>query len=225
MKYFILTLLSIVFLGCSGAQMAHGITKTQIEISGNKPPSYFEFANLETMRDYVFNTKDFSFSLPSAKEKDYTVMGGWVGESMRDGKTIAMGLKKTITYQVVLTASKVSEYTERDKAINIHDLTYIRTRFHKYQPETKVSILNYGKENYDCVILEYEKKGFNNAKKKGKTYRCYKFNPSRTKSKDVTISLTYTKPNNPTIAKQYTYQDLQNRAKRVLDSLYIKDGW
>jgi hypothetical protein len=27
------------------------------------------------------------------------------------------------------------------------------------------------------------------------------------------------------LSKEYTYEDLQNRAKRVLDSLYIKDGW
>ena len=27
------------------------------------------------------------------------------------------------------------------------------------------------------------------------------------------------------LSKEYTYEDLQERAKRVLDSLYIKDGW
>ena len=225
MKYIIFILLGIGFLGCSGEQMSHSITKTQIAMSGNKAPASFEFANLETMRDYVFQTKDFSFSLPYAKKTDYKVMGGWVGESMRDGRTIAIGLKKSITYQVVITTSEVSEYTDRDKAIDTHDTNYIRARFHKYQSETKVNIVNYGKENYDCVVLEYEKKGFNNIRKKGKTYRCYKFNPSRTKAKDVTMTLTYNKPKDPSLAKQYTYQDLQNRAKRTLDSLYIKDGW
>jgi hypothetical protein len=27
------------------------------------------------------------------------------------------------------------------------------------------------------------------------------------------------------LSKEYTYEDLQERAKRMLDSLYIKDGW
>ena len=46
-----------------------------------------------------------------------------------------------------------------------------------------------------------------------------------TKAKKVHIRLTYNKPKNPSLAKEYTYEDFQQRAKRILDSLYIKDGW
>ena len=93
-----------------------------------------------------------------------------------------------------------------------------------------INFKSYGKENYPCVVIEDETKGFKNAIKKGITYRCYRFNPSKTKAKDVLVSLTYTKaPNLPTkyksLEKEYTYEDLKRRTKRMLDSLYIKDGW
>jgi len=63
-----------------------------------------------------------------------------------------------------------------------------------------------------------------------KFYICSKFNPERTKTKNIIISFIYTRvPNLPKelepLAKEYTYEDLQRRSKRILDSLYIKDGW
>jgi len=63
-----------------------------------------------------------------------------------------------------------------------------------------------------------------------KIYNCYKFNPARTIAKRVKIILVYTKvlslsSKYKTLAKEYTFQDLEKREKRVLDSLYIKDGW
>ena len=129
MRYFILILLSIAFLGCSGEHMAHNITKTQIAMSGNKPPKSFEFANLETMRDYVFQTKDFSFSLPSAKKKDYTVMGGWVGESMRNDKMIIIGLKNTITYHISISIYS-DKYTMKEKELEMGTRKYPNKREH-----------------------------------------------------------------------------------------------
>jgi hypothetical protein len=44
------------------------------------------------------------------------------------------------------------------------------------------------------------------------------------------IRLVYTKvPTLPkeleALAQEYTYEDLLKRSQRVLDSLYIKDGW
>jgi len=221
MKTFILTLLSIGLSGCSGEQMAHDITKTQIAISGNKPPALFEIANIDTMRDYVFNTKDFSFSLPFAKQSDFTKMGGWDGMSMRDGKTIALGFKNSIVYHIsISTPLHAYKYTERERSIELKDTLSIRNRKKWLRPKDKLYIKNYGKENYTCTNTI-----FTRGSKKKSVYNCYKFNLSRTKVKNVVVSLTYSKPNNPTIAKQYTYQDLQNRAKRTLDSLYIKDGW
>ena len=81
---------------------------------------------------------------------------------------------------------------------------------------------HYGKENYVCDVSETQETKYNRFKK---IYECYKFNSNRTKAKNVVVSLTYNKPNDPKLAKEYTYKDLQQRAKRMLDSLYIKDGW
>ncbi|HEY9129154.1 MAG TPA: hypothetical protein VIN02_04900 [Sulfurovum sp.] len=220
----ILTLFTVILLlaGCSGEQISHNITKTQITMSGDKPPAKYRVANLQTMKDYTFETKDFSFKLPTAIQIDFTKMGGWWGASHRDGKTITSHLHP-VYHIVISTYGKVSDYSERDRAIDTHNVPYMKARFHKYNPDTKISIQNYGKENYDCIIIEDN--NYNKWDKKEITYSCYKFNPSKTKSKSVSITLTYNKPKDPTLAKEYTYKDLQNRAKRMLDSLYIKDSW
>ncbi len=88
-------------------------------------------------------------------------------------------------------------------------------------------IEHHGKENYPCVVIET---GYSDRGVKKKSYDCYKFNPERTTAKRVLVSLIYTKsPNLPkryqSLAKEYTYEDLLKRSKRVLDSLYIKNGW
>ena len=228
MKTFILILLSFGFLGCSGEQISHNVTKTQITMSGNKPPTSFAFANLETMRDYVFNTKDFSFYLPRAKQSDFTKMGGWDGMSMRDGKTIALGFKNSIVYHIsISTSGKTLEYGDRERAIVNNDVKYLRTRFPKQTRRGKIYNINVrtirgGRENYPCIVREsyypkYEKRKI--------SYGCFKVDNSGLLKKGAGISLTYNKPKDPTLAKQYTYTDLKIRAKRVLDSLYIKDGW
>lgn len=230
MRYIMFVLLGIGFVGCSGEQVAHNITKTQIAMSGNKPPVYFDIANVETMRDYVFNTKDFSFSLPNAKQKDFSVMGGWFGSSNRDGRTVALNLNHRdigINYHIVVLASKTSKYTERERELESGNTAYIRGRKKWLKNTDKLLIRRLGKENYPCIVVERvtNKRGI-----RKKIVSCYKFNPTKTKVKHVTISLTYTKvPTLPAkykyLAREYTYQDLQRRAKRVLDSLYIKDGW
>lgn len=113
MKYIILFILSLNFIGCSSRGLENAIENAMISSSGNKLPQSFRVANLQTMKDYVFNTKDFSFSLPSAKESDFTKMGGWDGMSMRDGKTIVLGLKDSIVYHIHITSS-IYPYTERE---------------------------------------------------------------------------------------------------------------
>jgi len=224
MKYILLVLLSFSFIACSGNHVEHAIEKGMIETSGNKPPASFEIANIETMRDYVFNTKDFSFSLPSAKQSDFTKMGGWDGMSMRDGKTIALGFKNSIVYHIELTFDTF-DYAQRERAVESNNISYIKNLYHRYNPNTNISIQNYGKENYFCVRIEGIKDKYKYPNKKKVSYKCYKFNSDRTKAKSVRVGLTYNKPKKQTLAKQYTYKDLQKRAKRTLDSLYIKDGW
>ena len=148
-------------------------------------------------------------------------MGGWDGMSMRDGKTIALGFKNSIIYHISISTPLHSyKYTERERAIELKDTLSIRNRKKWLRSKDKFYIENYGKENYICTNTI-----FTRGSKEKSVYNCYKFNPSRTKAKNVVVSLTYNKPNNQSLSKQYTYQDLKRRAKRTLDSLYIKDGW
>lgn len=224
MKYIIVFILSLSFLGCSGRGLENAIENAMISSSGNKPPQSFRVANLQTMRDYVFDTKDFSFSLPSAKESDFTKMGGWDGMSMRDGKSIVLGLKDSIVYHIHITSS-IYPYTERERAIENGDVAYINKLFHQYHPNEDKALQKHGKENYICEVMEgvIDKQIYPNKEKI--SFGCYKFNTTRTKAKIVGVNLTYNKPNDPCLAEEYTYEDLQKRSQRILDSLYIKDGW
>jgi len=230
-KYIYATLATFILYGCSGQQMADNITKAQIAMSGNKPPAFFRIENIYTMNHYVFETEDFSFKPPFAKEKDFSQMGGWFGGSHRNGKAIVLNLnpkKIGISYHIVVsTSGNVLEYGEREKAIEARNVEYIEKRYHKYNPNIKISFAKYGKENYPCMIInsyndKYGKQEIN--------YDCYKANSKKSKVKSVTINLTYTKVPNlqekyKNLAKEYTYEDLQKRAKRMLDSLYIKADW
>ncbi len=224
MKYIILFILSLNFIGCSGRGLENAIENAMISSSGNKPPQSFRVANLQTMKDYVFNTKDFSFSLPSAKESDFTKMGGWDGMSMRDGKTIVLGLKDSIVYHIHITSS-IYKYEERERAIESEDLAYVNNLYHQYHPNKDISLQRHGKENYICEVMEgvMDKHIYPNKEKI--SFGCYKFNATRTKAKIIGVNLTYNKPNDPHLANEYTYEDLQKRSQRILDSLYIKDGW
>ncbi len=124
---------------------------------------------------------------------------------------------------------------QRERRIINKDLSYIQTspltqyRKHKNGEETNVNIHyeTHGKENYSCIVSSSkdDKHG-----KQAIAYGCYKANIKENLSKRVTIELTYSKsPDFPKetleLIKDYTYEDLQERAKRMLDNLYIKDGW
>jgi hypothetical protein len=228
-KYIYVILATFILYGCSGQQMADNITKAQIAMSGNKPPAFFRIENFYTMNHYAFETEDFSFKSPFAKEKDFSQMGGWFGGSHRDGKTIVLNLdpkKIGISYQIVVSTDTY-ESTEIEKEIENGNVEYLEKLYHQYNPATEISLRSYGKENYPCMII----KSYNDKYgKKEINYACYKVNPKKSKVKSVTINLTYTKsPNLPKkyqhLAKEYTYEDLLKRSQRVLDSLYIKDGW
>ena len=224
MKLLALLTFILLLLGCSGEQISHNITKTQIAMSGNKAPAFFNISNIETMRDYVFDTKDFSFKFPTAKENDFSKMNGWKGGSSRNNKTITVYLDP-IYHISVATSGNVLKYEERERAIESNDINYLRTRMPK-RVKKNGEIMNIslrtilaGKENYPCTVrtsshLKYGKNKI--------SYGCFKFNENRTKVKYVALSVTYTHYKSP---NEYTYKDLQNRAKRTLDSLYIKDGW
>lgn len=146
-------------------------------------------------------------------------MGGWDGMSMRDGKTIVLGLKDSIVYHVELTVSTMA-YTER--AIESGDIRYLRSVI-KIDNTDKFYIKKFGKEQYICTVMEYTNAQYPNKQYVG--YECYKHNNNKTQSKSIHIRLTYNKPNDPRLVEEYTYEDLKIRSQRILDSLYIKDGW
>ena len=126
-------------------------------------------------------------------------------------------------------SSSVGEYGDRAKAVDMKDYSFITYLKNTYTNKKMANIYYevHGKENYQCIVTEtvYSDRGV-----KTKSYGCYKFNPKKTKAKKVGITFIYTKsPNLPQkyqhLIDEYTYEDLLKRSQRVLDSLYIKDGW
>jgi len=219
----VISLICIVFLliGCSGGQVTHDITKTQKSMSGNKPPASFKVANIQTMNDYVFTMKGYEIAMPSANIEDFKNNNAWAGFTHYN-KDIVLYLSGY--YHIsISTKYQASEYGERARAVDKKDQAYIKfvRKNYKYPRSVKLYYETLGKENYECITKERVDR-FNRYKI---AYDCYKFNPQRTKSKYVTIVLTYNKPKNKTLAKQYTFSDLKRRSKRMLDSLYINDDW
>ncbi len=214
-------LIMLILVGCSAQEFVNNYNSLSVKMSGNKPPAFFTINNLQTMEKYVFETEDISFSLPSAKEEDFTLMGGWYGVSARNGKTISMSLKKQ-SYGVSVSTSRVSDYTQREIELESGNIKYLRNTI-KIDKDDKLYIRNFGKEQYICEVMEYTRD--KEANNKYITYDCYKFNTLKTKYKRVDIRLTYTKQNNQKVSNEYTYNNLKSRAKRMLDSLYIKNEW
>ena len=125
-------------------------------------------------------------------------------------------------YHITVTPSKVKEYRKKEKAIEAGDIEYLRSII-KIDKTDKLYIEKFGQGQYTCAMMKYTKEEYPFKKYTG--YECYKFNQNKTKYQSVHIRLTYNQPTNSLLKNEYTYEDLQNRAKRVLDSLYIKDGW
>lgn len=232
-----LTLLTLLIVsGCSGDQTEHALSNAidnaLVATSGNKPPQFFAFASPYRANGYVIQHKDYSFTMPLTKAEDWSSMGGWTGANIYGGVGISVHNPVAKTYGDVLgyginSSSYTGKYGERQRAVENKDIAYIRSHI-RIDKEDTLKIEYHGKENYPCEVMEYTKEDYKSNKFMG--YRCYKFNPAHTQYKTVSISLIYTNsPHLPAkykhLAKQYTYQDLQNRAKRTLDSLYIKDGW
>lgn len=192
--------------------------------TGKRPPLFFEVTDMDTMDRFVFDTKRFSFRLPKAKPIDFTLGKGWQGMSYRDGNGIALdSLAGHIDISTNYYPQDVGDY---ERAISKQDYSYIAKLKKKYHLpfSKKMYYAVYGKEKYKCIVTE----GVNlngDIKEYIASYSCYKFNPNKTKYQSVTISLTYSKPLDPKLAQIFTYEDLKQRAKRTLDSLYIKSWW
>ena len=225
MRYIIIFFLVFSLFGCSPKSLENFVEKSLISTSGNKAPNNFKIANLETMRDYVFDMPDYSISLPSAKEEDFRLMNGWEGATFNNRDLVLYPGQYGI-YHIHVTTS-VYKYEERERAIENNDVKYLRSKI-KIDNTDKLYIKKFGKEQYSCTVMEYIDNQHPNNKYSG--YQCYKPNIKKTMVKKIHIRLTYSKsPEYPketlNLIKDYTYEDLQQRAKRMLDSLYIKDGW
>jgi hypothetical protein len=220
MRSTLLLLVAFLFSGCSPKTLGDITESLLIASSGNKPPSFFKVANIETMRDYVFDMPDYTIALPSAKEEDFTLMGGWEGATYYNKNIVLHMSEFGILYHIHITTS-IYKYGEREEAIKNYNIKYLRSKI-KIDDSDKLYIKKFGREQYLCTVMEYVKAEYSTKKYIG--YECYRDN-NKGQSKSVHISLTYNKPNNSDIAKDYTYEDLKQRAQRMLDSLYIKDGW
>ena len=215
MRYLFLVSI-LIFTGCYESH-------NKMVSTGKKPPTFFRLIDKQFMDEFEFDTERFSFKFPTSKEKDFIERGGWRGMSLRDGKTISFGFKKGSVYNIsISTNHKASEYGEIDRAIESRDLAYLEMIKKKYNyGDTKLYYETHGQENYGCRVIESVDK-FN---RYTISFGCRKSNIEKTKSRRVAITLTYNKPINPILAQEYTYEDLKERAKRMLDSLVIKGDW
>ncbi len=219
MRYVISMIIMIMMIGCTRSEVNYMMA------TGEPPPLFFKITDMKTMNNFVFDTKKFSFKFPKPKKEDFTLGKGWQGMSFRDGNGIALdSLAGHI--DIAFENYYPQKVTKYERAIDKEDYSYIDKLRKEYNISSNIKMYyaRYGKENYKCKVTEgvYLNGGI---KEYITTYDCYKFNPSKTEYECVTISLTYSKPLDPKLARIFTYEDLKKRARRMLDSLYIKSLW
>lgn len=159
-------------------------------------------------------------------------------QTLADGKGIPAG------YDIDISVS-ISPYSAKDRALENGDEEFISKKYKQgieerggtYYQNGRIYYINahiekHGRENYACSETESYRGAENGYPVETyiKNISCGKINSDRTKVKTVDIKLVYQKIPNlleeyEELAKDYTYENLQERAKRMLDSLYIKDGW
>lgn len=202
----------------------------------------FTSADKFNNNNWFLDHKHYQANTPLAKNSDWMGSRSWFVAKSDSGHGVHLDLDEIgIRYHIEFYTA-ISPYSERDKAIDEGNEEALRKLINykvgKITPygeieQNLIKIKHFGKESYPCTVREF----YRPAGTKGypaETYRnditCYKFNPEKTKKKYVALSLKYYKlPNLPKeleeLAKDYTYEDLKQRAQRMLDSLYIKDGW
>ena len=207
-------------------------------MAGNKPAQFFYFRNMHDANSYVFDEKDYNVSMIPTYKKDWELMGPWNGAYIYGG--ISFGIENPdvskeglyIGYGINISSHIYPYNKTEDDALQRGDVEYFKKVYKSgIDKNGKRYWINYhiehhGQENYPCKVYEtITPRGIHT-----KTYVCYKYNKEKTKAKRVVIEFIYThSPNLPKryerLAKEYTYEDLLKRGKRVLESLYIKDGW
>ncbi len=227
----------MIFLsGCSQREITNSIDNTMSRMAGNKPTTSGSliFPDAQTANSYMFSNKDFQIVMPKTYSKDWKRMGGWYGSSRESGFIVRVrqtprgidGNSNWVSYRFQ-SNSESGRYREIDKAIEDKDVGYLKSNLRTAYPMEKLYMRNCGKENYPCMVtVSRNKSGI----KKMIGYTCYKYNPSRTMVKQVHTKFTYvsvpsTSSEVQNLKQIYTCDDLLQRGKRALDSLYIKDGW
>ena len=221
--------MSLLLLGCA----TNDIDYTLARMAGNKQATFFAFDSVEEVNKWSFETKDYKALPPQTYKKDWELMSPWNGAYIYGG--ISFGIENQDEFEVggtyvgygINMTSSVWKYEKREREIEANNVQYMRKLIRWLKPSDILTIEHHGKENYPCVVIEM---GYSDRGVKKKSYDCYKFNQERTLAKRVLVDLIYTKSQKSPeqykyLIQEYTYEDLQQRAKRVLDSLYIKDGW
>jgi hypothetical protein len=188
----------------------------------------------------------FCSLFPEFKENDFKKMSHpWSIMTHQTG--YAISINQTIDNKgIVLSYSvnidtTISPYSEGDKALEEKDEEALKEYYNSYVGKRfgngdivtiPSNIKHYGKEDYGCIESESYRPAIGKypVETNIKHISCGKSNPQKTKIKRVNIRLIYQKfPSLPEefeeLVKDYTYEDLKQRAQRMLDSLYIKDGW
>lgn len=190
--------------------------------------------------------KGFCSLFPEFRESDFKNSKLWGMMTDEDGYSVYTaqklpanqhGIVEYVNYSIRFS-SYITPYTEADKALERGDEVYIANKYKQGSEKNgRVYYINphiehHGKENYSCLATEdyTPANQYLKTETRIKYITCRKFNPERTMTKTVGIRLIYTRvPNLPKelepLAEEYTYEDLQKRSKRILDSLYIKDRW
>ena len=120
----ILILIFFILNGCSPKSLENTVENLFVASSGNKPPSFFKIANIETMRDYVFDMPDYTIALPSAKEEDFTLVGGWEGSIHGNKNIVLYSGKYGGLYHIYIFMSSNYEYSEREELLIKTYLTF-----------------------------------------------------------------------------------------------------
>ena len=189
---------------------------------------------------WMLKHEHYEAATPVAKDGDWNeMMRGWITGQSDSGHGLHLMTKKDsyLAYDIDFYVS-ITPYTDADRALERGDKEYISNRYRQgTEKNGRVYYINahvehHGKENYPCMVYEEYTPAnrYLKTETRIKHITCYKFNPERTMKKIVSIQLIYTRvPNLPKelepLAREYTYEDLQKRSQRILDSLYIKDEW
>jgi len=204
----------------------------------NEGSKRYRFTSVQAVNEYLIDTEHFTAKPLLTKEDDWKDMGTWkfiynyAGTTTLNNRVSISGKHYgAIILNIGLSNRKVREYnTVFHNALKSGDEAYFKNKYpySKVKRTGKEKNINvhiefHGKENYPCLVEEST-----NGSQLTQLYVCYKSNKDRTLENDVVIRLTYSsmidiETKYPYFAQKYSYEDFKERAKRTLDSLYIKD--